>query len=188
MTIKRKFFIAGFVIIVVVGIIGYSATLNHYIIGDNFVKYLQKSVGKQLVLQKELKATYDNKNFNVILCTPVGGPGSEIYVQVYKEKMNGLYYKPTYGARKGGSRSIYGMIMNYIEDGSNNNFEVVYGYNEDFKADRYEVKKVNSEGVIVEDISGQNYFLKTFQDIMYPEITFRGRNNKDITNFFNNSI
>jgi len=65
---------------------------------------------------------------------------------------------------------------------------VVYGHNKDFKASSYEVKKVNSNEILKEDISGQNYFLQTYQDIVFSLVTFKDSNNVDITDYFINGI
>jgi hypothetical protein len=130
-----------------------------------------------------LTVTYDQKNFIVTLSTPVGQK-NELYANCFKEKFGGLVYKPTYGAMQGESNSLYGMIVNYTEDGSDNKFFVVYGYNKDLKAGSYELKKVKSNEFVMEDISQQEYFLKTYKDIVYPSVSFKDRDNNDISNFF----
>ncbi|KUO74279.1 MAG: hypothetical protein APF81_13715 [Desulfosporosinus sp. BRH_c37] len=180
---KKNIFIVGFVIIAIGALTVYSVTSNKYIFGQNFTKYLKQATGKTIMVQKELKVTYYEKNFVVILSTRVDQK-NELYANCFEEKLGGLFYKPAYGAMQGESRSLYGMMINFIkDDGSDSNFKVVYGYNKDFKAISYEVKKANNE-IIKEDISDQDYFLKTYQDIVYPAVTFENINNEDITNFF----
>jgi len=175
----------GLVIIAIVTLIQYS---DKYVFDQNNIKYLQQLVGKELAVQKELKVTYDKKNFVIILCTPVMGPKIETHVQVFEEKMGGLFYKPTYESSKSKSRSLHGMMINFTRPSSSNNFIVVYGYNKDFKANSYEVKKVNSDEIIKEDISDQEYFLQTYQDIVYPKVIFKDKDNKDISEYFINGV
>ena len=166
----------------------YLSIVNKYVFCQSFPKYLQKTTGKMIIVQKELKVTYDKKNFIITLSTPVDQK-NELYANCFEEKLGGLFYKPTYGAMQGGSKSLYGMIKNFTrDDGSDNNFIVVYGYNKDFKAGSYEVKKLNSNEMIKEDISNQNYFLHTYQDIAYAFVTFKDSNDLDITNYFINGI
>jgi hypothetical protein len=179
------FLFFGLVIIAIVILFQYS---DKYVFEQNYIKYLQQLVGKELVVQKELKVTYDEKNFLIILCSPVMGPKNETHVQVFEEKMGGLFYKPTYGSSKGKSRSLHGMMINFTRPSLSNNFRVVYGYNKDFQAYSYEVKKVNSDEIIKEDISDQEYFLQTYQDIVYPKVIFKDKDNKDISEYFINGM
>ncbi|NLI91242.1 MAG: hypothetical protein GX434_03295 [Peptococcaceae bacterium] len=181
---KKNILLIGSVILAISAITVYSTIFNKYVFGPNFTKYLQQATGKTMMVQKELKVTYDEKNFVITLSTPVDQK-NELYANCFEEKLGGLFYKPTYGARQGEGKSLYGMMMNFTrDDGSDNNFIVVYGCNKDFKASSYEVKKVNSNEMIKEDISGQNYFLHSYQDIVYTLVTFKDSNDVDITDYF----
>lgn len=184
---KEKIFLIGLILGLVIFAISIAVlhVSNQYVFGQDFSGYLQKTTGKTMIVQKEMKVTYDEKNFVITLCTPVDQK-NELYADCFEEKLRGLFYKPTYGAMQGKSKSLYGMIENFTRDGYHNNFIVVYGYNKDLKASSYEVKKVNSNEMIKEDISNQNYFLHTYQNIVYTLVTFKDSNDVDITGYFIN--
>jgi hypothetical protein len=78
------------------------------------------------------------------------------------------------------------MLQVYVEDGSDKNFDVVYGYNKDFKASSYEVKQVEDNEFLAKDISRQEYFLETYQGIVYAYVRFKDKDNTDISDLFIN--
>ncbi|MFL0268939.1 hypothetical protein [Candidatus Clostridium radicumherbarum] len=152
------------------------------VFNSNFQRYVEKVAGKQMSIKKELKVTYFNKNYTIVLSTPKN-KDDELYANCFEEKMRGLYYKPTYGAFQGKSNSLYGMIDHFMNNENNDQFYVVYGYNRDLKAASYEVK-TNNGGLISIDIHDETYFLNTYKDIVYPVIFFRDSNKNDISRIF----
>jgi hypothetical protein len=180
---KKSMLIMALIAIVIGVVSSYLTISDKYVFSHNFNKYLQQVSGKPMSIRNELKVTYDNKNFIVLLSTPVD-QRCELYATCFEDKFGGLLYKPTYGAMQGESKSLYGMIVNFTQDGSDNRFYVVYGYNKDFKAGSYEVKQVKSNAFVKEDISQQEYFLQTFKDIVYAYVIFKDLDNNDISNLF----
>jgi hypothetical protein len=172
---------------IVIGVLLFSVSIidSKYVLGKNFTDYLQKISGQPMNIRKELKVTYNNNNYVITLGTPVDKE-DELYANTFEGKLAGLIYKPTYGALQGKSKSLYGMLQVYIEDGSDKNFNVIYGYNKDFKAGSYEVQKFRTNQFVKEDISHQEYFLQTYQDIVYPLVAFKDQDDTDISNFFIN--
>lgn len=181
---KKKSMLIITLIAISFGVVSvYSSIASKYIFSQNFSKYLQQVSGEPMTIRNMLKVTYDKKNFIVTLSTPVDQK-NELYANCFEEKIGGLLDEPTYGAMQGESKSLYGMIVNYTKDGSDNRFYVLYGYNKDFKAASYEVKQIKNNEFIKEDISQQEYFLQTYKDIVYPSVSFKDQNNNDISNFF----
>lgn len=158
---------------------------SHYLFKKSIINYIQDVSGKPMIVKNEINAIYNNKKYLIILSTPINEPAI-LYVNCFEEKLFNLFYKSTYGVMQGNSRYLYGMLINFINDGTGDCFYIIYGYNKDKKATSFEIQIANTNNFIKVDISSQEYFLYTFENIVYPQVILKDRNNNDISSYFIN--
>jgi len=178
---KVNLFVAAFIIFIVIG--GSLFLGNKIVFRSNFLKYVKKTSDQTMVLKKEIKVTYFKKNYVIILSTPEG-KNEELYANCFEEKIGGLYYVPSYSASQGKCKSLYGAICNFMNNGTDDKFIVVYGYNKDYMASSYSVESTLNQKPQAKDISKEEYFLDTYEDIVYGKVFFQDKNDKDITPLF----
>lgn len=152
---------------------------SNLILHGNTERYIERMTGHSITVKGDIKYIYKGKTYRIILSTQSDNK-DEFYMQCFEEKLGGLLYKPSYAASRGGSKSLYGFTKNFV-DGSNDNFVIVYGYNKNFKANSFSVQKANDNENITCNISNQEFFLYAYTDIIYPKITFKDKQNNDIT-------
>lgn len=148
-------------------------------------RYIGKYYGKPVDIKSNIKYSYKGSNYRIVFGTSKGKK-DYLFLQCFKEKLNGLIYEPTYGSGQGESTLLYSIIQHYIPafHDTNESFIVVSGYNKDFKASSFSVKKVSDGKWITQDISKQEYFTYIYTNIECPEIVFRDAQGKDISTFF----
>jgi hypothetical protein len=150
---------------------------------SNVSRYIDKIHNQTISVKGDTKFSYKGKNYRIIFGTSEDKK-DDLFLQCFQEKLNGLFYEPTYGAYQGKSKSLYGMTNHYIH-GENDSFFVVYGYNKEFEANNFSVRKTSDGEWITQDISKQEYFLYTYTNIEYTKIVFKDMHNNDISGMFN---
>jgi len=156
---------------------------NNLVYHSNIGSYIERLYRQPMTIRVDKELTYKGRTYRIIFSTPKDKK-DELYVQCFEEKLNGNFYKPTYGAIQGKSKSLYGMICCYSDDGTHNSFAVVYGYNKELKANSFNVKEADDGGWIAQDISKDEYFLYTYSNIVYPLVNFKDIHNNDINTIF----
>lgn len=156
---------------------------NRMVWYSNVSKHIDKKYNKPMSVKNDSEFSYKGKVYRIIFSASKDKK-EELYLLCFEKKFNGLFYEPTYGSSPGGSKSLYGMTNVFINDGTNDSFIVVYGYNKEFKANNFSVRKASDNRWITQDISKKEYFICTYTSIVYPEIVFKDVNNNDITAMF----
>lgn len=157
---------------------------NRMIWNFNLSKYIDKKYNKPMSVKSDNEFSYKGKVYRIKFSASKDKK-EELYLLCFEKKFNGLFYEPTYGSSPGGSKSLYGMTNLFMNDGTNDSFIVVYGYNKELKANNFSIRKKSDNRWITQDISKKEYFLYTYTSIVYPEIVFKDVNNNDITAMFN---
>ncbi|KMT22072.1 hypothetical protein [Clostridium cylindrosporum] len=150
---------------------------------SNINKYLEKTYQQPISIKEDKNFSYKGRNYRIILSTPKNKK-DELYLQCFEELLNGTFYKGAYGARQGESKPLYGAVLNFINDGTEDSFVAVYGYNKGLKANTFSVKSTNDGKWITQNISKEEYFLYIYTNIVYPEVNFKDNKNNDVNRFF----
>lgn len=140
----------------------------------------EKIYGEPITIKKDENFSYKGRNYRIILGVSQNKEG-ELYLKCFEEVLNGTFYKGAYGASKGESNLLYGEVFNFINDGTDDGFVIIYGYNKGFKANEFNVKSSNNGKLITQNIDNEEYFVYTYADIVYPFVIFKDKNNKDVT-------
>jgi hypothetical protein len=172
-----------FIIVLFSSIIMVALFRNNLIYHSNIGRYIERRYRQPMTIRVDKELTYKGRTYRIIFSTPKDKK-DELYVQCFEETLNGTFYKPTYGAIQGKSKSLHGMICNYLNDGTDNSFAVVYGYNKELEANSFNVKEASNGKLITQDISKDEYFLYTYSNIVYPLVNFKDIHNNDISSIF----
>lgn len=151
---------------------------------SNVSRYLDKRCNQTMIVRSDSEFSYKGKIYRIMFSTPKDKK-DQLYLQCFEEKMNGLLYRPTYGSEQGECKALYGMTNHFVNDGTNDSFIIVYGYNKGFKANNFSVRKASNGEWMTQDISKQEYYLYINDDIKYAEIVFKDERNNDITDMIN---
>lgn len=129
-----------------------------------FSSRLEKGVEKYWdnnVSVKEVKdfESHDQK-YKIILSTKADNEKYK-YLNIYEEKLGGLYYKCNRASEQGYSNSLIG--YSNVSD-ENNNFTVVYGYNKGLEVANYEVDIIDGTDRYSRkfDLPKKEYFIDVF--------------------------
>lgn len=178
---KKNFILLAIVLlaIVIVSVFFKSNLIWH----SNMNKHLEKIYQKPISIKKDEVFSYKGKEYRIILSTSESKK-DELYLQCFEQVLNGSFYKETYGARQGESKSLYGAVKNFINDGTQDSFVVIYGYNKELKANTFDVESTDNDKFITQNIFNEEYFLYTYSNIVYPFVGFKDSKNNDITEMF----
>lgn len=129
-----------------------------------FPSRLEKDVGKYWNNNVSVKDVKDfelqGKRYKVILSTN-GNDEKYKYLNIYEEKMHGLYYKCDRASEQGGSNAL--ISFSNVSD-ENNNFTVIYGYNKGLEVANYEVNVIEGTDTysLKFDLPKKEYFIDIF--------------------------
>ncbi|MGG7076569.1 hypothetical protein [Clostridium sardiniense] len=129
-----------------------------------FPSRLEKDVEKYWnnnISVKDVKdfESHDQK-YKIILSTKADNEKYK-YLNIYEEKLGGLYYKCDRASEQGDSKALTSFS---IVDDENNNFTIVYGYNKGLEVDNYEADIIDGTDSYSRkfDLPKKEYFIDVF--------------------------
>lgn len=125
---------------------------------------LEKSVEKYWDSNVDVKEVKDfeshGKKYKIILSTKADNEKYK-YLNIYEEKLGGLYYRCDRASEQGGSNAL--ISFSNVTD-ENDNFTVVYGYNKGLEVANYEVGVVYGTDNYIHkfNLPKKEYFIDIF--------------------------
>ncbi|MGG5461014.1 hypothetical protein [Clostridium sp. B9] len=163
--------IAPFVLFLLFYGIIYMDKSNNIFVGDPFGKGTDRYWGTDVRVEDVQNFEFNNKKFNIVLSTKQGDENYK-YLNVYEEKLGGLYYKCIRASEQGESEALISFSKVILEN--NKTFTIAYGDNRDLKVKSCEIGIVDnhfSDYDIRFQLPEKRFFIKVFDGTFNGLIT-----------------